>query len=148
MFRLNRALLALTLALVVFGGVAAALTQEPAGQPAPPKAVWINPVRGTVEIQYVDSAIKVDKEGYVVKTFQVKNVSIGPIARLTIEQFWWDKNNNPVPGDKQFLRKPLMPGQIETLVLKTPKNANMFRDNYKFSHQYGDVKVKKVTKFE
>jgi hypothetical protein len=147
MFRLNRALLALTLGLVVVGGVSAALAQQPAGQ-APPKAVWINPVRGTVEIQYIDTAVKMDKEGYVVKTFQVKNMSTGPIARLKIEQFWWDKNNNPVPGDAQFLKKPLMPGETGTIVLKTPKNANMFRDNYKFSHQYGDVKVKKVAKFE
>jgi hypothetical protein len=146
MFRLNRALLALTLGLVVVGGVSAALAQQPAAQ-APPKAVWINPVRGTVEIQFIDTAIKLDKEGFVVKTFQVKNMSTGPIARLKIEQFWWDKNNNPVPGDAQFLKKPLMPGETGTIVLKTPKNANMFRDNYKFSHQYGDVKVKKVPKF-
>ena len=147
MFRLNRAFLALTLALVLAGGVAAALAQQPAGQ-APPKAVWINPARGTVDIQYIDTAIKLDKEGYVVKTFQVRNMSTAPIARLKIEQFWWDKNNNPVPGDAQFLKKPLMPGEVGTIVLKTPKNANMFRDNYKFSHQYGDVKVKKVAKFE
>lgn len=148
MFRLNRALLALTLALVVFGGVAAALAQEPAGQQAPPKAVWINPIRGTAEIQYITSQVKLDKEGNVVKTFQVRNMSTGPIARLTIEQFWWDRNNNPVPGDKQFLRKPLMPGEVATIVLTTPKNPNMFRDNYKFSHQYGDVKPKEVRKFE
>jgi hypothetical protein len=144
MFRLNRAFLALTFALVLIGGVAATLAQEPA---APPKAVWINPVRGTVDIQYVDQGVKMDK-GDVVKTFQVKNMSTGPIARLKIEQFWWDKNNNPVPGDAQFLKKPLMPGEVATIVLRTPKNANMFRDNYKFSHQYGDVKVKKVAKFE
>ncbi len=146
MFRLNRAFLALTLALVLVGGVSAAFAQAPDSQPAKP--VWINPVRGTVEIQYIDTPIKLDKEGYVVKTFQVKNMSTGPIARLKIEQFWWDKNNNPVPGDAQFLKKPLMPGEIGTIVLKTPKNANMFRDNYKFSHQYGDVKVKRVAKFE
>lgn len=146
MFRLNRAFVALTLALVLVGGVSAAFAQAPASQPAKP--VWINPVRGTVEIQYLDTPIKLDKEGYVVKTFQVKNMSTGPIARLKIEQFWWDKNNNPVPGDAQFLKKPLMPGEIGTIILKTPKNANMFRDNYKFSHQYGDVKVKRVPKFE
>ncbi len=147
MFRLNRAFLALMFTLVLVGGAAAAFAQQPAGQ-APPKAVWINPLRGTAEIQYVDSPVKVDKEGYVVKIFQVKNVSSGPIARLKIEQFWWDKSNNPVPGDAQFLKKPLMPGEVATIELKTPKNANMFRDNYKFSHQYGDVKVKRVAKFE
>jgi hypothetical protein len=145
MFRLNRAFLALTLALVLVAGVSATYAQEPAAQPSKP--VWINPLRGTAEIQYIDSAVKMDKEGYVVKTFEVKNMSAAPIARLKIEQFWWDKNNNPVPGDAQFLKKPLMPGEVGTIVLKTPKNANMFRDNYKFSHQYGDVKVKKVSKF-
>jgi hypothetical protein len=145
MFRLNRALLALTLALVLVGGVSAAFAQEPTAQPAKP--VWINPLRGTAEIQYIDSPIKLDKDGTVVKTFQIKNMSTGPIAHMQIEQFWWDRNGNPVPGDKQFLRKPLMPGEMATIVLRTPKNANMFRDNYKFSHQYGDVKVKKVTRF-
>lgn len=146
MFRLNRAFMALTLALVLVGGASAALAQTPAGQ-APPKAVWINPIHGSVDIQFIDSPARVEK-GEVVKTFQVKNMSTGPIARLKISQFWWDKNNNPVPGDEQFLKKPLMPGETATIVLRTPKNANMFRDNYKFSHQYGDVKVKKVAKFE
>ncbi len=145
MLRLNRAFLALTLALVLVGGAAAAFAQEPASQPNKP--VWINPLHGTAEIQYVTSQVKLDKEGYVVKTFEVKNMSTAPIARLKIEQFWWDKSNNPVPGDAQFLKKPLMPGEIATIVLKTPKNANMFRDNYKFSHQYGDVKPKEVRKF-
>jgi hypothetical protein len=146
MFRLNRAFLALTLALVLVAGVSAAFAQEPAATPAKP--VWINPLRGTAEIQFVTSQVKLDKEGYVVKTFEVKNMSNAPIARLKIEQFWWDKNNNPVPGDAQFLKKPLMPGEVATIVLKTPKSANMFRDNYKFSHQYGDVKPKQVKKFE
>ena len=48
----------------------------------------------------------------IVTTFQVKNMSHRPIARLTIEEFWYDKAGNPVTGDKQFLKKPLMPGEI------------------------------------
>jgi hypothetical protein len=145
MVRLNRALLALTLALVVVGGVSAAFAQEPAAAPAKP--VWINPIRGTADIQYLKPVIKVEKDGTIVTTFQVKNMSTGPIARLTIEEFWWDKNNNPVSGDKQFLRKPLMPGEVGTIVLHTPKNPNMSRNSYKFSHQNGDIKPKVVAKF-
>ena len=146
MFRLNRAFLALTLAVVVFGGAAAAFAQEPAAPPSKP--VWINPIRGTADIQYLKPVIKVEKDGTIVTTFQVKNMSTGPIARLTIEEFWWDKNNNPVSGDKQFLKKPLMPGEIGTIVLHTPKNPNMNRNSYKFSHQNGEIKPKVVTKFE
>src|SRR5450759_1618382 len=82
----------------------------------------------------------------LVTTFMVKNTSPGPIARLTIEEFWWDKNNNPVSGDKQFLKKPLMPGEVGTIVLHTPKSPNMSRNSYKFSHQNGDVKPKIVPK--
>ena len=146
MFRLNRALLALTLALVLVGGVSAALAQEPPRRPAPRPS---GSTRSAARPRFSTSTapVKLDKEGYVVTTFQVKNMSTGPIARLKIEQFWWDKNNNPVPGDTQFLKKPLMPGEVATIVLKTPKNANMFRNNYKFSHQYGDVKPKEVSKF-
>jgi hypothetical protein len=145
MFRLNRAFLALILALVFVAGISAAFAQEPAAQPTKP--VWINPLRGTAEIQYMKPVIKVEKDGTIVTTFQLKNMSTGPIARLTIEEYWWDKNNNPVSGDKQFLRKPLMPGEIGTIVLHTPKNPNMSRNSYKFSHQNGDVKPKVVPKF-
>ncbi len=146
MFRLTRALLPLALVLVLVGGVSAAYAQEPAGQSAKP--VWINPFRGTANIEFIKSAPKVEKDGTIVTTFRVKNMSPGPIARLTIEEFWWDRNNNPVSGDKQFLRKPLMPHEEATIVLRTPRNPNMFRNSYKFSHQNGDVKPREVKKFE
>lgn len=142
MFRLNRALLALTLVVVMLAGVTAVFAQAPAAQ----KPVWINPIRGVAEIQYIGPVSKPGKDE-VVTTFQVKNVSAGPIARLTIEEFWWDKARNPVTGDKQFLRKPLMVGEVATIVLHTPRNPKMDTNSYKFTHQNGDVKVKKVTKF-
>ncbi len=125
MFRHYRALLALTFALVVFAGVAAALAQEATAQ-TPPKAVWINPVRGVAEIQYIN-ARQGGREGHVVTTFQVKNMSTAPIARLTIEEFWWDKDRNPVTGDKQFLKKPLQPGEMATHRARARRtSANMY----------------------
>jgi hypothetical protein len=145
MFRHYRALLALTFVLVVFAGVPAAFAQQAAAQEQP-KFVWINPVRGTAEIQYIMSAPRVEKDT-IVTTFQVKNMSSAPIARLTIEEFWWDKQRNPVSGDKQFLKKPLAPGEAATIVLRTPKMPNMDTNNFKFSHQNGDIKPKKVAKF-
>jgi hypothetical protein len=148
MFRLNRAFFALAFAVALLVGASAAFAQAAAGAQATPpaKTPWINPLRGTAEIQYIGPVTKPEKDE-VVTTFQVKNMSTGPIARLTIEEFWWDKARNPVTGDKQFLKKPLMPGEVATIVLHTPRNKNMDSNSYKFSHQNGDVKVKKVTKF-
>ena len=143
--RHHRAFLALTFALVVFAGVAAAVAQQAAAQEQA-KPVWINPVRGTAEIQYIGPSVKPSKDE-IVTTFQVKNMSSAPIARLTIEEFWWDKDRNPVSGDKQFLKKPLGPGEVATIVLHTPRKPNMDTNNFKFSHQNGDIKPKKVTKF-
>ncbi len=146
MFRLNRALLALSLAFIMFAGASAAIAQEAAAQSTAPKAVWINPVKGPADIQYLKPVTKREKDE-IVTTIQVKNVSTGPIARLTIEEFWYDKAGDPVTGDKQFLKKPLMQGETATIVLHTPTNPKMDRNSFKFSHQNGDIKPKLVPKF-
>ncbi len=146
MFRHYRALLALTFALVVFAGIPAVFAQEVTAQ-TPPKAVWINPIRGLAEIQYTRPVIKRDKD-VIVTTITVKSVSTAPIARLTIEEFWYDGTGNPVTGDKQFVKKPLMPGEMATVVLRTPVKENMKSNQLKFSHQNGTVKPKLVLKFE
>ena len=48
----------------------------------------------------------------------------GCYARATVRPFWYDKAGNPVSGDKQFLKKPLLAGEVATIVLRTPKNPN------------------------
>ena len=146
MFRPNRALLALAVVAAILTGASIALAQAAPAAPAS-TTKWVDTLRGTAEIQYLKPALKVGKDGTIVTTFQVKNMSPKAIARLTIEEFWYDKGGNPVSGDKKFLRKPLMPGEIGTIVLETPKNPNMNRNSYKFSHANGDVKPKVVTKF-
>jgi uncharacterized protein YcfL len=146
MFRHNRALLALSLVLVLLAGASAAYAQDPAAQTAAAKPVWVNPVRGTAQILYLKPVSKREKD-MIVTTIQVKNVSAGPIARLTIEEFWYDKAGNPVTGDKQFLKKPLMQGETATIVLNTPTNPKMDRNSYKFTHQNGDIKPTPVPKF-
>jgi hypothetical protein len=146
MFRLHRAVLALAPLALLAGASAAFAQTAPAAQAPPDKPVWVNPLRGTADILYIGPVSKAGKDE-VITTFQVKNVSAAPIARLTIEEFWWDKQRNPVTGDKQFLKKPLMPGEVATITLHTPRNPKMDTNSYKFSHQNGDVKPKKVTKF-
>lgn len=146
MFRLHRALLALALVASVFAGATIALAQQAPAAPAS-ATKWVDTLKGSAEIQYLKPVIKVAKDGTIVTTFQVKNMSPKAIARLTVEEFWYDKTGNPVSGDKKFLKKPLLPGEIATIVLETPKNQNMDRNSYKFSHGNGDVKPKVVPKF-
>jgi hypothetical protein len=153
MFRLNRALLALSLALVLLAGVASAFAQDPAAQPAS-KPVWVDPIRGVADIEYIsptkaNGLIKLDPKdaNIIVTTIKVKNTSAKAIARLTVEEFWYDAKGNPVTGDKTFLKKPLMPGAEDVLVLHTPKLPAMNSNKYVFSHANGTVKVKGVAKF-
>jgi hypothetical protein len=151
MNRVSRAILALT---ILFGFLSVAtlvLAQtQAAGQTTPPQASgqvkWVNPVRGTVQIQYTKPQTKRVKD-QVVTTITVKNVSNGPIARLKVEEFWWDRNNNPVASNQDFSKKPVMPGEVVTFTLTTPWSASMNSNNYKFSHAYGNVDPKQVPKF-
>jgi hypothetical protein len=99
-------------------------------------------------VQYIMGKPVVRKDNVIETKIQVKNMSAKAIARLTIEEFWYDKSGNPVTGDKKFLKKPLMPGEIGEIVLETPKQPNMDRNSYKFSHGNGAIpKPKKALKF-
>lgn len=146
MFRHYRASLALAFALIVLAGIPAAFAQDATAQ-TPPKAVWINPLRGVADIQYTRPVIRREKD-VIVTTITLKSASTAPIARLTIEEYWYDGAGNPVTGDKQIVKKPLMPGETATVVLRTPVKENMKSNQLKFSHQNGTVKPKVVAKLD
>ncbi len=164
MSRLHRAVMALTVTGCVLAGGLAFAQAKPAAKPATPAPAaqapaapatqapntptkWVAPVRGVADVQMIGP--KVSLKGNIVTTvIEVKNVSNGAIAGLQVEQYWWDKANNPVPGGDRFRnRKLLMPGEVLTITLTSEKDAKMFRDNYQFKHANGDVKVKVVKKF-
>lgn len=159
MNRVNRVILACAVmaavvltASLVFAQTGQQTQQAQQGQQAqqaqmPGQVKWVNPMRGLVEVQYLKPDTKVVKND-VVTVIKVKNVSSGPVARLKVEEYWWDKNNNPVAVNGDWARRPVMPGEIVTFTITTPRDPRMFRNNYKFSHAYGDVKPKLVPKFE
>jgi len=144
MFRHYRALLALTLVLVLVGGVSAAFAQEAAAQAPPAPAKWVDTMRGTAEILFRKISAKV--EGDVnVTTFEVKNTSPKAIARLTLEEYVYGGGvaaGVPITGDRTFLKKALMPGEVATMILHTPRKPGMVSNNFKFSHGQGDIKAK------
>ncbi len=96
------------------------------------------PLRGAAEVDFVRGATK--REGNLLVTkIQVKNMSTAPIPRLTIDETWYDKNNNIIPGGKGVVNGLLQPGEVQTLEIRTPVNAAMTRSMLQFSHANGTV---------
>ena len=50
-------------------------------------------------------------------------------------------------GDTFRYRKPLMPGEVIDVTLRTPFNPKMDRNSYNFSHANGEIKTKSMPKF-
>jgi len=52
----------------------------------------------------------------------------------------------PVTGDTFRHRKPLQPGEIVEVMLRTPVNPRMDRNQFVFVHANGDIKTTVVPK--
>jgi hypothetical protein len=149
---MKRATLATLVAVVVSVGVSsvgfAQATPPPQGtSAAAPKKKFVAPVKGVAEIGYLKPVVKVVGTE-VVTTIKIRNMSLGAIAGLRVDEFWYDKGGNMLPGDSERLRQPLNPGEVVTVELRTPKNPKMDRNSYQFSHANGQIKAKVLTKIE
>jgi uncharacterized protein YcfL len=150
MKRLNCAFVALAVGVTLVAGMAAA--QAPPSNQTPPTAAtkWIRPVQGIADIQMI-TPVKVAqdfKTNTVTTTLTIKNTSTAPIAGLQVDEFWYDKTGQTVPGgDRQRLKKLVQPGEVVTITLSTQKDKSMSQPKYVFKHANGDVKVKSVKAF-
>jgi hypothetical protein len=141
---MNRARIATLATLVGVSLVGPALAQQPpemkpilAGRKVEP------PIKGQAEIEFTQPATK--RNGDVVTTtIKVKNISTGPIARLTISETWFDKSQQQVASSQGSLDKALDPGAVETVTIQTPWNAKMSGNSWQFSHANGTIKPRKV----
>jgi len=147
---MKRAALA-TLAAVVWVGVLGATSanaQQPAqGQPPAAPRKFVVPVRGQAELGMTKPVVKVEG-GEVVTTIKVKNLANGAIAGLKVDEYWYDKAGNMLPGGQFRMRQPLNPGEVATIVLRAPKDAKMSSNSYQFTHANGTIKVKQLTKID
>jgi hypothetical protein len=118
----------------------AATTPKPNDEGATTSGKLVAPVRGEAEIGYTKPVSKNDGK-FITTTIKVKNLSMGAIAGLKVDEFWYDKDGNPVTGAQPFrYRKPLQPGEVIEVVLKVPINKAMNRNQYKFEHANGKIK--------
>ncbi len=100
----------------------------------------IAPARGEVELGHTRPVSKNDGK-MITTTIKVKNLAKAAIAGLKVDEFWYDKAGNPVAGSPSFrYRKPLMPGEVIEVVLKTPVNNAMSQPQWKFEHANGKIK--------
>jgi hypothetical protein len=145
MNRLSLRTLASVAALGLLLSPAAVVAQTPAAPAAPRKL--ISPQRGEANVEITKPNTKV-VGGDVTTVIMVKNVSPAPIAGLKVEENWYGKDNSPVGGDVYRHTRPLMPNEVISVTLKTPKNPKMNSNQYQFSHANGTIKTKVVPKLE
>jgi hypothetical protein len=124
----------------------AATTQKPNDEAATAPKKLVAPVRGEALIGYTKPVTKQEKN-MIITTIKIKNLSSGAIAGLKVDEFWYDKDGNPVTGSQPFRwRKPLQPGEVIDVVLQVPRNPNMNRNQYKFEHANGTIKTQLMPK--
>ena len=157
MKRSRHALAVMLVGVVSFAGLRlSAQTQSGAPAPAPQapemKSVlagkkFTPPIKGQADVDFVRGQTKREGSTLVTK-IQVKNMSPAPIPRLTIDETWYDKNSNIIPGGKGVVNGLLQPGEIQTVEIRTPVNPNMATSQLMFSHANGPVKPHSVKSFD
>jgi hypothetical protein len=155
MHRSALTVVALTTSVFLSSTAFAQQAKPAAPTPAAPaaKTRWVPPIRGTAVINMLQPVTKIEKnketnQEEVVTRLQVKNMSQGAIALLRIDEYWYDKQGQMLPGDSQRVKKAIQPGEIVEIVLRVPKNPKFFQNQYKFSHANGNVDAKVVKKFD
>ncbi len=131
--------------LACAGAILLVATTAGAGQaPAAAQATgskFTPPVRGEAQLGFTRPATK-RAGGEVTTTIKVKNLSDRfAIVGLKVDEYWYDKGGNPVTGDTYRHKRPLQPLETIDVVLHTPVNPKMDRNQYKFEHANGTVKT-------
>ena len=147
-------------ATLVAGGLAAstAVAQGAQAPAAPAPAVqapaltpiltgkkFTPPIRGEADVEFINPVPKRDKDTVVIR-IDVKNTSKAPIARLTIDETWYDKGGAVIAGGKGVINGLLQPGEIKTITIEMPYNAKLANDKMQFTHANGTVKQHRVAK--
>ena len=146
---MNRARLlsAATLTVLVAAAAPAFAQPKPELRTVLAGKTFTPPLRGEAQVQLMAPVTR--RDGALVTTrIVVKNVSAGPIARLTIDETWYDRAGAVVAGGRGVISGLLQPDEVQTVVIETPYDARMSSNNWNFSHVNGTVVPKRVPKIE
>jgi len=112
-------------------------------QDAPPKLVAA--FRGPAKVEITKPATRIVGSD-VVTTILLKNLESAPIAGLKVEENWYDAKGTPVGGDVFRQRKPIQPGEVIKIELRSPRPPQGSRNQYGFTHTNGTIKQTIVPK--
>jgi hypothetical protein len=149
MFRSALTVLTAAATLVLSSTVLAQQAKPASPAPAAPaaKTRFVPPQRGEAQINMLKPVTKVVGDE-VITRIKLKNMSTGSIALLRVDEYWYDKQGQMLPGDSQRVKKPIQPGEVVEVELRVPKNPKFYQNQYKFSHANGPIKTELVDKIE
>jgi hypothetical protein len=105
------------------------------------------PIRGEAALEFVDPKPERVKDMVITKMI-VRNASSGPIARLTINETWYDKGGATVTAGRGFINGLLQPGEIATVTIETPWKVGMQGFQRQCAHANGSIKPVRVKQLE
>jgi hypothetical protein len=105
------------------------------------------PIRGEAALEWVDPKPERVKDMVITK-MTVRNASAGPIARLQIDETWYDKTGATVTAGRGVINGLLQPGETIVLEIQTPWKAGMSGFQRQYKHANGTIKPVKVNKLE
>jgi hypothetical protein len=121
--------------------------QAPDLQPVLAGRKFMPPVKGEAIVEY--TAPKTARQGNsVVTSVTVRNLSPQPIARLAVNEVWYQKDGGVLTAGRAVINGLLQPRETQTLTINTPWKAGMGAFQRRFSHANGDVKLNLVKSLE
>jgi hypothetical protein len=151
-----RFVLAASIAAAAMLGVEliAQTTAPPAQTPPPMNSVLAGkkltpPIRGEAALEWVDPKPEKNAKGDMVITkMTVRNASAAPIARLQVDETWYDKTGATVTAGRGVVNGLLQPGETIVLEIQTPWKLGMSGFQRQFKHANGAIKPVKVNKLD
>jgi hypothetical protein len=148
-----RARFVIAATLVAAGTIGLDLFAQTAQTPAPPMTSVLAgrkltpPIRGEAALEFVDPKPERVKDMVITK-MMVRNASAGPIARLTINETWYDKGGATVTAGRGVINGLLQPGEVALVTIETPWKAGMQGFQRQYAHANGSIKPVRVKQLE
>jgi hypothetical protein len=105
------------------------------------------PIRGEAALEFVDPKPERVKD-MVISKMTVRNASAAPIARLTINETWYDKSGATVTAGRGFINGLLQPGEVAVITIETPWKLGMQGFQRQYAHANGSIKPVRVKQLE
>ena len=148
-----RFVLAASIAAAALLGVESiAQTTAPPAQTPPMTSVLagkklVPPIRGEAALEWVEPKPERIKD-MVITRMTVRNASAAPIARLQIDETWYDKTGATVTAGRGFINGLLQPGETTVVTIETVWKAGMSGFQRQYKHANGSIKPVKVNKLD